>query len=70
MDSQGLCPYGIKSLIECVSRATLIAQPGDIPNFLAEYLSELVSFRDSNHETNVKDVSFHYEELWGKFALL
>uniref|UniRef100_A0A8P4G2N8 RIIa domain-containing protein n=1 Tax=Dicentrarchus labrax TaxID=13489 RepID=A0A8P4G2N8_DICLA len=45
MSVQSWCPYGLKSLIECISRATFLSQPTDIAEFLHQYLSELISFR-------------------------
>ncbi|XP_035858522.1 proteoglycan 4-like isoform X2 [Sander lucioperca] len=66
MSVQSLCPYGLKSLVECISRATLLSKPADIPNFLVEYLLEVIHFRCSNvnHEAGDKDVSFQYQDLW------
>ncbi|XP_044050676.1 flocculation protein FLO11-like [Siniperca chuatsi] len=61
---QSLCPYGLKSIMECISRATLLSQPTDIPDFLLQYLSELISFRRSHPEADPKVVSFRYQELW------
>nr|XP_046241230.1 histone-lysine N-methyltransferase 2D-like [Scatophagus argus] len=66
MSSQRLSPYGLKSLVECVCRATLLSQPAHIPKFLAQYLSELIDFRGPNHEADNKVVSFQHHELWEK----
>ena len=71
MDSQStLCPYGLASLVECVSRAALLTEPKDIPEFLNNYLSELITFRDSNNETDPKVSCFLYEEQLGKLISL
>uniref|UniRef100_A0A3B4U5F2 RIIa domain-containing protein n=1 Tax=Seriola dumerili TaxID=41447 RepID=A0A3B4U5F2_SERDU len=70
MDSQGLFPYGLRSLIECVTRATILSQPADTPKFLADYLTELVNYRGANHEADAKEVTFLNQEEWGKFMLL
>ncbi|XP_031137388.1 titin-like [Sander lucioperca] len=64
MNIQSLCPYGMKSIMECISRATLLSQPTDIPGFLLQYLSELISFRESFPEDDPKIVTFCYQEMW------
>ncbi|KAK2862607.1 hypothetical protein Q5P01_002140 [Channa striata] len=61
---QRFYPYGLKSLTECISRATLLSQPADIPNFLSDYMSELLSFRDSCREMDPKLLSFNFQELY------
>ncbi|KAM7406381.1 hypothetical protein PAMP_000760 [Pampus punctatissimus] len=66
MTSQNLCPYGLKSLVECISRAVLLSQPADIPIFLREYLAELINFRRCHPEADPKRVSFNYQEIWEK----
>lgn len=66
MNIQSLCPYGMKSIMECISRAILLSQPTDIPGFLLQYLSELISFRESYPEDDPKIVTFCYQEMWGK----
>ncbi|XP_044213531.1 proteoglycan 4-like [Thunnus albacares] len=64
MTSHNLCPYGLKSLLECITRAALLSQPGDNPDFLFEYLSELINFRRCHPEDDPKIVSFNYQEMW------
>ncbi|XP_033181851.1 proteoglycan 4-like isoform X1 [Anabas testudineus] len=59
-------PYGLKSMMECLSRATLLSQPEDIPDFLTKYMSGLINFRDSGHETDPKLLCFQYQEQWEK----
>ncbi|KAK2914519.1 hypothetical protein Q8A73_005113 [Channa argus] len=66
MNSQRFYPYGLRSLKECIFRATLLSQPADIPNFLSEYMSELLLFRDSSHEIDPKLLSFNFQELYEK----
>ncbi|KAM7406388.1 hypothetical protein PAMP_000767 [Pampus punctatissimus] len=66
MISHNLCPYGLKSLVECISRAVLLSQPADIPIFLLEYLAELINFRRCHPEADPKRVSFNYQEIWEK----
>ncbi|XP_034724384.1 proteoglycan 4-like isoform X3 [Etheostoma cragini] len=72
MSSLSLLPNGLKSLVECISRATLLSQPADIPNFLLEYLLEVIDFRcsDVNYEAGDKDVSFLFQELWEEKFLM
>uniref|UniRef100_A0A4W6EQW4 RIIa domain-containing protein n=1 Tax=Lates calcarifer TaxID=8187 RepID=A0A4W6EQW4_LATCA len=62
MSFQNLCPYGLKSIVECITRATLISQPTDIPDFIYQYLSGLIKFRESLPEADPKDLSFHYQK--------
>ncbi|XP_045888808.1 calcium-binding tyrosine phosphorylation-regulated protein-like [Micropterus dolomieu] len=64
MNFQSLCPYGLRSMMECISRATLLSQPTNIPDFLLQYVLELIRFRRSHPEADPKVVSFHYQELW------
>lgn len=66
MDPKKICPYGLKTIVECITRATLLSQPTDIPGFLNDYLFELIDFRRSYPEADFKDVSFHYQEQWGE----
>uniref|UniRef100_A0A3Q3EY43 RIIa domain-containing protein n=1 Tax=Labrus bergylta TaxID=56723 RepID=A0A3Q3EY43_9LABR len=70
MNSQSLCPHGLKSVMECISKAAILSQPTDIPVFLIQYLSELVRFRESQPETDPNDVSTIYQEEWSKLFLL
>uniref|UniRef100_A0A8C4H4Y7 Uncharacterized protein n=1 Tax=Dicentrarchus labrax TaxID=13489 RepID=A0A8C4H4Y7_DICLA len=65
VSSKSWCPYGLKSLMECISRATFLSQPTDITEFLHQYLSELISFRSSHPEIDPKVASFDYQDLWG-----
>ncbi|XP_034091423.1 titin-like [Gymnodraco acuticeps] len=69
MNIQSLCPYGLKSLMECASRATLLSQPADIPNFLLQYMSEQITFRKSQPEDDPKVVSFNYQKIFEKNML-
>ncbi|KAA8596057.1 hypothetical protein FQN60_011348, partial [Etheostoma spectabile] len=64
MNIQSFCSYGLKCTLECISKATLLSQPTDVPGFLLQYLSELISFRESYPETDPKIVSFSYQEMW------
>ncbi|XP_071345648.1 uncharacterized protein [Trachinotus anak] len=59
-------PYGLKSIIQCATRATLLSQPTDIPEFLLQYLAEMINFRKSHPEADPRDVTFLYQELWEK----
>ncbi|XP_034419057.1 proline-rich extensin-like protein EPR1 [Cyclopterus lumpus] len=59
-------PYGLKSLVESISRAVLLAEPANIPDFLSNYMTELISFRSCHAGTDPKLVSFDFEEFWEK----
>lgn len=66
MTSQDFYLYGLKSVMECISRAVLLSQPADIHDFLSQYFSGLIDYRDSQLETDPKKVSYNYQEQWGK----
>ncbi|XP_077371446.1 uncharacterized protein LOC144015015 [Festucalex cinctus] len=56
-------PYGIRSQLECISRAMLLSQPCDITKFLEAHLNQMIEFGGPN-ETDIKVVAFHYQEQW------
>uniref|UniRef100_A0A3Q3BBB0 RIIa domain-containing protein n=1 Tax=Kryptolebias marmoratus TaxID=37003 RepID=A0A3Q3BBB0_KRYMA len=55
-------PYGFRSLLECLCRAVVLAQPSDINKFLFQYFSELDKFKTSNPEPDPKELVFNFEE--------
>lgn len=61
MSSSNAMPRGVKGLLECMSRATLPAQPDDIQEFLSIYVDEMSSFRDEESR-DTKDVGLQYQE--------
>lgn len=65
MSASNFTPYGVKSLLECMSRATLLAQPDDIPEFLSTHVDKMTHVRDEESR-DTKEVTFQYEEQWGK----
>ncbi|XP_041826626.1 uncharacterized protein LOC121630412 [Melanotaenia boesemani] len=56
-------PYGLRSLVECMSRATLLAHPDDIPGFLSTYTQKMLQFRDGR-SNDTANVAFLYQEQW------
>ena len=66
MNAERIRPYGLKSIKECISRATFLSQPTNISDFIHQHLSEMINFRNSHTEADPKIVSFQYQELWGK----
>ncbi|KAI9534888.1 hypothetical protein NQZ68_010274 [Dissostichus eleginoides] len=67
MCAHNFTPYGVKCLLECMTRATLLAQPDDIPEFLSTHVDEMRHHvRDDGSRDN-KEVAFCYEEQWGEF---
>nr|XP_046231943.1 uncharacterized protein LOC124052079 [Scatophagus argus] len=56
-------PYGVKSLLECMSRATLLAQPDDVPKFLSTHVDEMIHFRDEESR-DTKEVAFQFQDQW------
>lgn len=57
-------PYGLKTLLECMSRAVLLAQPDDIAGFLSTHMEEMIRYREKNLMTDIKDNAFDYQEQW------
>ncbi|ETE74134.1 Calcium-binding tyrosine phosphorylation-regulated protein [Ophiophagus hannah] len=54
-------PYGLKTLLEGVSRAVLKASPSNITEFAAEYFKELINFREEHPNLDIKELvrEFH-----------
>ena len=65
MNTRKSLPYGMKSLLECMSRATLLTQPDDTPKFLSTHVNEMTHF-SKEESRDIKDVAFRYQEQWGK----
>ncbi|KAM4688682.1 calcium-binding tyrosine phosphorylation-regulated protein [Discoglossus pictus] len=51
-----LVPYGLKTLLEGLSRAVLRIQPGNIAQFASLYFTELLQYRDANPSLDIKDL--------------
>ncbi|XP_041644970.1 mucin-17-like [Cheilinus undulatus] len=64
IDCQGSFPYGVRSFVECVSRAVVLSKPTNLREFLSEYMTELIEFRDCQHETDPKIVAFKFQQQW------
>lgn len=60
-----LLPYGLRSQLECISRAVLLSQPGDITKFLEAHLTQMIEFGGPNQK-DLKEVAFRYQEQWGE----
>lgn len=48
-----------------MSRATLLAQPSDIPEFLSTHVDQMAHFRGAESR-DTKEVAFQYQEQWGR----
>ncbi|KAG8516790.1 Calcium-binding tyrosine phosphorylation-regulated protein [Galemys pyrenaicus] len=63
-------PYGLKTLLEGVSRAVLKTNPPNITQFAAVYFKELIVFREGNNNLDIKDLvkQFHQIKIekWGE----
>uniref|UniRef100_A0A8C4VXG6 Calcium-binding tyrosine phosphorylation-regulated protein n=2 Tax=Gopherus TaxID=38771 RepID=A0A8C4VXG6_9SAUR len=55
-------PYGLKTLLEGVSRAVLKTSPSNITEFAALYFRELIAFREENPNLDITDLvrEFHF----------
>ncbi|MBN3325517.1 IMPTB protein, partial [Atractosteus spatula] len=58
-----IVPYGLRSLLASVSRAVVTEQPPQIRSFIASYCSELLSYRNENPSTDIKDLAKQFQEL-------
>ncbi|XP_032078338.1 calcium-binding tyrosine phosphorylation-regulated protein isoform X1 [Thamnophis elegans] len=60
-------PYGLKTLLEGVSRAVLKASPSNITEFAAEYFKELIVFREEHPNLDIKELvrEFHMTRVEG-----
>ncbi|XP_049610387.2 uncharacterized protein [Syngnathus scovelli] len=56
-------PYGVRSQLECISRAVLLSQPGDINKFLEAHLMQMIEFAGPNQK-DIKELAFRYQEQW------
>nr|XP_057941625.1 uncharacterized protein LOC131137544 [Doryrhamphus excisus] len=63
MDSENLLPYGARSQLECISRAVLLSQPGDIPAFLEAHFTQMTQY-GGPELTDLKEIAFGYQEQW------
>ncbi|XP_060099873.1 fibrous sheath CABYR-binding protein-like isoform X1 [Heteronotia binoei] len=60
-------PYGLKTLLEGVSRAVLKTSPSNITEFAALYFRELMMFREDHPNLDIKDLvrEFHLSRVEG-----
>ncbi|KAF7479902.1 calcium-binding tyrosine phosphorylation-regulated protein [Marmota monax] len=56
-------PYGLKTLLEGVSRAVLKTKPSNITQFAAIYFKELIVFREGNNSLDIKDLIKQFHQL-------
>ncbi|XP_012497225.1 PREDICTED: calcium-binding tyrosine phosphorylation-regulated protein isoform X1 [Propithecus coquereli] len=56
-------PYGLKTLLEGVSRAILKNNPPNITQFAAVYFKELIVFREGNTSLDIKDLVKQFHQI-------
>uniref|UniRef100_A0A8C8ZN25 Calcium-binding tyrosine phosphorylation-regulated protein n=1 Tax=Prolemur simus TaxID=1328070 RepID=A0A8C8ZN25_PROSS len=56
-------PYGLKTLLEGVSRAILKTNPPNITQFAAAYFKELIVFREGNTSLDIKDLVKQFHQV-------
>ncbi|XP_038187060.1 calcium-binding tyrosine phosphorylation-regulated protein isoform X2 [Arvicola amphibius] len=56
-------PYGLKTLLEGVSRAVLKTNPTNITQFAAVYFKELIVFREGNSSLDIKDLIKQFHQM-------
>uniref|UniRef100_A0A3Q3MJJ7 RIIa domain-containing protein n=1 Tax=Labrus bergylta TaxID=56723 RepID=A0A3Q3MJJ7_9LABR len=61
------CLYqnGLQSELECVTRAVSLSQPNNLHEFLLQYFTELISYRESQPEMDPKIIILRQHKLWG-----
>ncbi|XP_075069532.1 calcium-binding tyrosine phosphorylation-regulated protein isoform X1 [Mixophyes fleayi] len=67
-----LVPYGLKTLLEGLSRAVMVTQPGNIAHFASFYFTELMQYRKVNPTLDIKDLVKEFQSqqvnTWAKFG--
>ncbi|XP_036888000.1 calcium-binding tyrosine phosphorylation-regulated protein isoform X2 [Sturnira hondurensis] len=58
-----IVPYGLKTLLEGVSRAVLKTNPPNITQFAAVYFEELIVFREGNASLDIKDLVKQFHQV-------
>ncbi|XP_053427963.1 calcium-binding tyrosine phosphorylation-regulated protein isoform X2 [Nycticebus coucang] len=61
-------PYGLKTLLEGVSRAILKTNPPNITQFAAVYFKELIVFREGNTSLDIKDLVKQFHQIKEKWS--
>ncbi|KAM9632494.1 calcium-binding tyrosine phosphorylation-regulated protein isoform 3-T5 [Trichechus inunguis] len=56
-------PYGLKTLLEGVSRAVLKTNPPNITQFAAIYFKELILFREGNASMDIKELVKQFHQI-------
>ncbi|XP_048219277.1 calcium-binding tyrosine phosphorylation-regulated protein isoform X3 [Perognathus longimembris pacificus] len=56
-------PYGLKTLLEGVSRAILKTNPSNITQFAAIYFKELIVFREGNTSLDIRDLVKQFHQI-------
>lgn len=69
MKSLIMCPYGLRHLLECISRVALLSQSAEITEIIKQYWLELLSFAKSFPETNPENFLFHFQRATSKAFL-
>uniref|UniRef100_A0A8B9SEZ2 Calcium-binding tyrosine phosphorylation-regulated protein n=1 Tax=Apteryx owenii TaxID=8824 RepID=A0A8B9SEZ2_APTOW len=62
-------PYGLKTLLEGVSRAVFQTNPNNITGFAALYFQELVAFREGNPNLDLTELVREFHFISGKTRL-
>uniref|UniRef100_A0A3B5ADB9 RIIa domain-containing protein n=1 Tax=Stegastes partitus TaxID=144197 RepID=A0A3B5ADB9_9TELE len=68
MSASRSIPYGFRSLLECLARAALLAQPDNLEQFMCTHITNMVRSRveDCN---DPKEVAFSHQEQWERMIL-
>ena len=67
MSNKSRVPYGLRSSVECLNRAALLAKQEDIQTFLSGQVEEMLEFSHDDSADPV-DVAYRFEEQWGMSA--
>ncbi|XP_008591833.1 PREDICTED: calcium-binding tyrosine phosphorylation-regulated protein isoform X3 [Galeopterus variegatus] len=61
-------PYGLKTLLEGLTRAILKTKPPNITQFAAVYFKELIVFREGNTSLDIKDLIKRFHQIKEKWS--
>uniref|UniRef100_A0A2K5EE11 RIIa domain-containing protein n=1 Tax=Aotus nancymaae TaxID=37293 RepID=A0A2K5EE11_AOTNA len=56
-------PYGLKTLLEGISRATIKSNPSNINQFAVVYFKELARYREGNTSLDIKDLVKQFHQM-------
>lgn len=65
MDSGNPSPHRANSRIECTSTSVIVTEPDSVPECIEPHTTHPMQI-EGEDLTDIKEVSLHFEEQWGK----